>query len=127
MKKLIFIKALLLLIIPIMLVAYPTPTATRVADQTFELVPGGDPEDPLDWVVIIIVPCPGTGRICAMIIFDSDIYTLAEATAAGNPAWAGLPKVNQPSSGLAADMAAALASPNDPYIAPSGRIIYKRS
>ncbi|GEP97780.1 hypothetical protein [Chitinophaga cymbidii] len=105
--------------------AFKAEPAKVFADQQFYLTPGGDRNDPLDFVALTTQNCPSTGAVCAIDVFNADVYTLAEAIAAGNSAWAGQPKVNQ--AALETDMAAAVAAIPDPYTAPSGRVISKRN
>ncbi|GEP97779.1 hypothetical protein [Chitinophaga cymbidii] len=99
-------------------------TFNTVKKDCFLLVAGGDANDPSDYTwTASALNCPGTGRICMIVISSSDVYTLPEAIEAGSDKWVGRPKVNQ--TALAEDLSNAAKSVSDPYTAPSGRIFYK--
>jgi hypothetical protein len=87
---------------------------------------GGNISNPLDWEPGEVHQCPGSEYICAISLFKEDIYTLAEASAAGNINWVNHPKVNKPDTQLVEDIAIAVKSNIDNQII-HGRKYFKRN
>ncbi|ATL48981.1 hypothetical protein COR50_18395 [Chitinophaga caeni] len=73
--------------------------------------------------------CPNDGALCALIIEDNDVYTLAEVIAQSKPmSWVGKPKVDDVSTGaLGAKIQNELSTPGE-NLTPdgNGRVVYER-
>ncbi|SIN77531.1 hypothetical protein [Chitinophaga niabensis] len=100
-----------------------------VAFATFELASGGNRFDPLDYTSPISGTCTlGFAEICALdVLTSAEVYTTVEALVKGNVAFAGKPKVDVAGSSLQTDINDALAyTISIWYLAPNGRMVYKR-
>jgi hypothetical protein len=108
--------------------AFKAAPMKAAADQIFVRAAGASVTNPLSYSTGTANNCPDVDFICAIDLFDSDVYTLAEAVAAGNAAWANHPKVNvptPPAGSLAADLPTAVASSVDNQVI-NGRTYFKR-
>ena len=106
-----------------------TEVSNYFAYATFELIAGGNRFNPLDYTNTLSGTCSlGFSEICALdVLTSAEVYTMAEAIVKGNSAFAGKPKVDTAGSSLETDINDALAyTISIWYLAPNGRMVYKR-
>nr|WP_121269899.1 hypothetical protein [Pedobacter schmidteae] len=98
------------------------------ADQAFKLDFGKSNLDPTGYSPGTVIGCPGDGKVCYIIVPDSDIYTAAEVASLGLPtSYIGKPKVDDfNTGGLGAQIQAALIAPGEVSTPVNGRTIIER-